>query len=462
MKRLLPLFLFISISTESAPSPNLEALIELEEQRIGSAIKEDPDFIDLQTSTVKTREDRCSPDEACIYGYNLFNKSPTTFALSSDVAVPADYVLGPGDQLKVDYFGNITSSSKLYIDRSGYLNLPKLRPIGLAGLTLQEAQNLIGKIISEELIGTQVKIQMGELRAINVYLLGEAFKPGTYTVGSLSSVTNVLFASGGVSKLGSLRNIEIKRQGKVIRTYDFYDFLLSGDTSGDIRLQDGDTIFIPLIKRRISISGSVMRVGFFEIKEENTIDDILPLAGLKTELNDVLEFTTFDKKSNMRSSSILYLKDAKEINLSDGDTVNIIKNKAAEIKQIRLSGEFNFPGVYSISDGDTLLDLISRAGGLTSDAYTEGAIFTRPAVAGIERNSYRKNADNLEKSLINSVSETEIDSAAYAVITKLIDKLRTIEPVGRQVIVGDPFVLKSNPQLNLKVQNGDTLSYPKQ
>lgn len=461
MKNLLPFFLLVSSLIAGAPTPDLEALIELEQQKIGSEIKEDPDFLELQTSTVKTEADSCSLGEKCIFGYELFNKSPTTFALSSDIAVPANYILGPGDQLKIDYYGSTTSSSKVYIDRSGYLKLPMLRPISLAGLTIKDARNVIEKIISEELIGTKVMVLMGELRAINIYLLGEAFKPGTYTVGSLSSVTNVLFSSGGVSKLGSLRNIQIKRQGKVVHTYDFYDFLLSGNTSEDIRIQDGDTIFVPLIKKRVIVNGEVMRGGYFEIKDTDTVQDLLSLAGLRSQINDNIELTTFDRNTNSRTSKILTLKESKGINLLDGDSINVINKKAAEINQVELGGEFKYPGIYSIREDDRLLDLIERAGGLTANAYTEGAIFTRPSVAAIERDSYRQNADNLEKSLINSVSETDINDNAYAVIVNLIDKLRRIEPVGRQVIVADPFELKSNSQLNLKLQNGDYLFIPK-
>ncbi len=442
-------------------TPSIDDIKELESLKLGEQIKEQADFIDIQTSTVKTEEDGCNIDEKCIFGYELFNKTPTTFALSTDSPVPPDYILGPGDEVKIEYFGSESRSEAIYINRSGFIKLPLLGPVNLAGLTLLDAQDVIKKIVTKSLIGTEVVLTLGNLRSINVYLLGEAFKPGSYTVGSLSSLTNVLFASGGVSKLGSLRNIELKRQGKVVKTYDFYDLLFSGDTSTDIRLQDGDTIFIPLIKKRVAMNGSVMRKGYFEIKDDDLFSDILYLSGLKNQQSYTLEYNSFDPQSQKRRSKFFNINEIKDLSLRDGDVFNILDNNAALINTIELGGEFEFPGVYSLEEGDTLLDLINKAGGITSNAYTEGAVFTRKSIAKIEKESYLKNADNLEKSLITTVSDAELDGIAYQAIVSLIDKLRSIDPIGRQVIIADPFLLKSDPKLNFNLQDGDKLFMPK-
>ena len=363
--------------------------------------------------------------------------------------------------MKIEYFGNESISKAIYINRSGFIKLPLLGPVNLAGLTLLDAQNVIRQIISKSLIGTEVILTLGNLRSINVYLLGEAFKPGSYTVGSLSSLTNVLFASGGVSKLGSLRNIELKRQGKVVKTYDFYDFLFSGDTSADIRLQDGDTIFIPLIKKRVAINGAVMRQGYFEIKDSDSFSDLISLAGLMNQQSTLLEYNSFNSQSQKRRSKFLTISAVNGLSLQDGDVFNILDNSAAAINTVQLEGEFQFPGIYTLEDGDTILDIINKAGGMTSMAYTEGAVFTRKSIAQIEKESYLKNADNLEKALITAVSDTDLDGSAYTAIVSLIDKLRNIDPLGRQVIIADPFLLKSDPKLNFDLQDGDNLFIPK-
>ncbi len=442
-------------------TPSVEDIKELESLKLGETIKEESDFIDIQTSTIKTEDDECELEEKCIFGYELFNKTPTTFALSSDIAVPTNYVLGPGDQIKIEYFGNETMSEDIYINRSGFIKLPLLGPVNLAGITLEDAQDLIKKSVNKGLIGTEVLVTLGNLRSINVYLLGEAFKPGTYTVGSLSSLTNVLFASGGVSKLGSLRNIQLKRQGKVIKTYDFYDLLLSGDTSEDIRLQDQDTIFVPLIKRRVAINGAVMRAGYFEIIADQSLSELVDMAGLRSEQNNKIEYNSYNAQSLERSSQILEIREAKDLILKDGDVLNILENNSAVIRTVEVSGEFTYPGVYSLDKNDSLLDLINKAGGITSDAYTDGAVFTRVSIAEIEKESYLKNADNLEKTLITSASEASLDGVGYEAIVMLIEKLRDIEPLGRQVIVADPFLLKTDPKLNIKLQDGDKLFMPK-
>jgi protein involved in polysaccharide export with SLBB domain len=461
MKYIFSFFLTLLSFQLFLQTPSIESIKELESLKLGEQIKEESDFIDIQTSTVKTEEDECEFDEKCIYGYELFNKTPTTFALSTDTPVPADYILGPGDQIKIEYFGNESISEAIYINRSGFIKLPLLGPVNFAGLTLLDAQDVIKQIVSKSLIGTEVILTLGNLRSINVYLLGEAFKPGSYTVGSLSSLTNVLFASGGVSKLGSLRNIELKRQGKVVKKYDFYDLLFSGDTSTDIRLQDGDTIFIPLIKKRVAMNGSVMREGYFEIKDSDSFLDLISLAGLKSQQSNILEYNTFNPESQERISKFLNISETQDLSLQDGDVLNILANNASVINTIRLEGEFKFPGVYSLEEGDTLLDLINKAGGITSYAYTEGAVFTRESIAKIEKESYLKNADNLENSLITSASDAAIDGIGYEAILSLIDKLRSIDPIGRQVIIADPFLLKSDPQLNFQLQDGDKLFIPR-
>ena len=461
MKYILSLFIITLPLQLFLEAPTLEEIKALESIKLGEPLKEESDFIDIQTSTVKTDADKCSIDEKCIYGYELFNKAPTTFALSSDIAVPTNYILGPGDQIKIEYFGNESKSEDISINRSGYIKLPLLGPLNLAGITLKDAQDLIKKSVEKGLIGTEVLVTLGNLRSINVYLLGEAFKPGTYTVGSLSSLTNVLFASGGVSKLGSLRNIQLKRQGKVIETFDFYDLLLSGDTSVDIRLQDEDTIFVPLIKKRVAINGSVMREGYFEIKNNESFSDLLDVSGLRSEQNYLIEYNSYNSESLERDSKILKLSEAKNLDLKDGDIFNVLENNSAIIRKVTLAGEFNYPGTYSLKQNDSLLDLINKAGGITSDAYTEGAVFTRVSIAKIEKESNLQNAENLEKALITSASEASLDGVGYAAIVQLIEKLRNIEPLGRQVIEADPYLLKTDPKLNIKLQNGDRLFMPK-
>ncbi len=213
------------------------------------------------------------------FGYDLFEGVPSTFAPVSDVPVPPDYVVGPGDTLDIQLYGNEPASYQLGVGRDGRINFPKLGPIMVSGMSFDAARSLISRRVAQQLIGTRVSVTMGDLRSIRVFVLGEANKPGSYTVSGLSTMTNALFASGGVKKIGSLRNIELKRDGRLVTVLDLYDLLLHGDTSGDRQLLPGDVIFIPPIGRTVAIDGAVRRPAIYELKSEQTIAQLIDIAG---------------------------------------------------------------------------------------------------------------------------------------------------------------------------------------
>src|SRR5579859_5226091 len=213
------------------------------------------------------------------FGYDLFEGVPSTFAPVSDIQVPHDYLVGPGDTLQIQLFGNDSSKYELTVERDGRIQFPKLGPIFLNGMTFEEARETIEQRVSKQLIGTRVSVTVGDLRSIRVFVLGEAQKPGSYSVSWLSTMTNALFVSGGVKKIGSLRNIELKRAGRLVTTLDLYDLLLHGDTSGDRQLLPGDVIFIPPIGETVSVYGAVRRPAIYELKHEKTVQQAIELAG---------------------------------------------------------------------------------------------------------------------------------------------------------------------------------------
>jgi protein involved in polysaccharide export with SLBB domain len=179
------------------------------------------------------------------FGYDLFRTVPTTFAPASDIPVPPDYPIGPGDTFLIQFFGKLNAQFPLVVTREGALNIPELGPVFVAGLPFSEAQKTLEQKISQQMIGVQASITMGPLRSIQVFVVGDAEQPGLYTISALATATNALLASGGVSPTGSLRNIQIKRAGRIIGRLDLYQLLLYGDASGDRRLQSGDVLFIP-------------------------------------------------------------------------------------------------------------------------------------------------------------------------------------------------------------------------
>ena len=446
----------------SDPDIAIEDIQKLEELKQGqSVIKEDQKFLEIQTSVKRKREDSC---DDCIYGYDLFIDTPTTFALSSNTPLPQDYILGPGDKLAVEYFGNNDDKKEAFITRSGRFNLPLLGPINLSGMLFSKAEELIANRVKSELIGTEVFLSLSQLRSISVYVVGSSYKPGTYTVNSLSTLTNVIFSTGGPDRSGSLRNIQLKRNGKLIKDYDFYKLLLNGDTSEDMRLLEGDTIFYPLIDSSVRVDGAVRRPGLFEIKEGETVTDILNFSGVKDKEKFRIQFSRFYGNDNIRKVEITSNIDDYifSTSLKDSDSINVLSSSQKIVSNILLSGEVLYPGYYDISLGESLLEVIEKAGGFTELAYPEGSVFTRKAVRALQKESYIKTAEALEKSLIDAVSSgKEIESSAYEALSGFIANLKETEPNGRQVVSVDEYSLRTNPRANISLQDGDTLFIPK-
>ena len=425
------------------------------------------DSLLLERPELSEDEEEIIKCEECIYGYDLFRFSPSTFAPANIVPVSFSYILGPGDELTVSFYGSNEDSMTGFIKRDGTFNLPLLGPVNLAGFTFAEAQEFLKKRIKEELIGTEISINLKRLRSITVYVLGEAYKPGSYTLSALSTITNTLFLSGGVNKTGSLRNIQIKREGKLVNTYDLYDLLLRGDTTTDIRLQDGDTIFIPFIENKVTLGGSFKRPHLYELLDGETLEDVISLAGgFKAEVgfNPKIEFSTINRVSNKREiSKVVYDENTKNMKILDGDGLNVSEISGLKPLNIELTGEFKNPGVYSISEGDTVLDIVSRAGGYTNSAFVEGGVFLRKEVAKIEEEGFKRMADNLEELLFQVVqdSDEEVTEYTFLPIFKVIERLRQVEPVGRVVMSLDTLELKTDPYSNFEVRHGDRIYVPK-
>ena len=321
----------------------------------------------------------------CIYGQDIFQFAPSTFAPSNNISISADYILGPGDKLSVSFFGSNDDEAEAYISREGIIVLPKLGPLNLLGMSFKDASEFIKNETSKRLIGMSASISIAELRSISVYVLGEAYKPGKYTMSGLSNVSNALFISGGVNKKGSLRNIEIKRDNETISNYDFYDFLLNGSTKSDIRLQDGDVIFIPFIENKVKVGGSFKRPHLYEFIEGETINDAIYFAGgLKSDVvpSSSIELSSLDKNTLTRDLFYISLNSTDlERKLVNEDVINVASRSGVNQRTITLSGEVMNPGEYSILEGDSILDILQRAGGYTERGYSQGAIYLREKVA---------------------------------------------------------------------------------
>ncbi|GAB0149779.1 SLBB domain-containing protein [Marichromatium sp. PS1] len=213
------------------------------------------------------------------FGYDLFDQTPTTFAPVTDLPVPSDYVIGPGDTLVVQVYGKLNVEYSLVVTRDGRLLVPELGPIQVGGLRFDEVRDLLRARFEQQIVGAKAVTTMGALRTIQVLVVGEVVKPGNYSVSGLSTLLNTLITSGGVKRTGTLRRIELKRDGQVSATLDLYDVLLGGDTSGDVQLQHRDVIFVPPIGPTVGVAGEVQRPAIYELRRPRRVEELLELAG---------------------------------------------------------------------------------------------------------------------------------------------------------------------------------------
>jgi polysaccharide export outer membrane protein len=305
------------------------------------------------------------------FGYDLFEGAPSTFAPVSDIQVPNDYIVGPGDTLNIQLYGNEPSSYELTVNRDGRINFPKLGPIMVSGMSFDAARETIEQRVAKQLVGSRVSVTMGELRSIRVFVLGEAEKPGSYTVSGLSTMTNALFVSGGVKKIGSLRNIELKRNGRLVTTLDLYDLLLHGDTSGDRQLMAGDVIFLPPIGSTVAVYGAVRRPAIYELKSERTVEQAIQIAGGLLPDADgrtaQLERILPDGLRQMRNID-LNVTASRATPLDNGDKLRVPEIRPTLENSVELSGYVYRPGKFEYHDGLRLTDVLNSFDELRPEA----------------------------------------------------------------------------------------------
>lgn len=314
------------------------------------------------------------------FGYELFAGVPSTFAPATDIPVPTDYIIGPGDTVMVQLYGKENAEHELTVSREGLLQFPSIGPISVAGMKFEQLQKMITERIERQMIGVKVSISMGPLRSIRVFVLGDARRPGSYTVSALSTVTHALFVSGGITPMGSLRNIELKRSGNVVKRLDLYDLLLNGDTSSDVRLLPGDVIFVPPLGRTVGLVGEIRRPAIYELRQEQTIREALKLAGgmLPTAYPEASQMERINVHRERTLMDLDLSKDAgNSVRLKDGDTLRVysVLEKMEDI--VLLTGHVDRPGGYQWREGLRLSDVISSVDALLARPDLEYVLVKR-------------------------------------------------------------------------------------
>lgn len=309
----------------------------------------------------KSDVDRTDVTKLPLFGRDIFQNTLDSFRPATDIPIPANYIMGPGDTLVIQLYGKENLAHSLVLNREGQIQFPQIGPVTLAGLTFSQAQKVIEQIVSEQMIGVKASVTMGALRTIRVFVLGEVKRPGSFTVGSLATMTNALFASGGITDVGSLRNIQLKRAGELITTLDLYTLLLNGDTSKDARLLPGDVIFVPPLGKTVGITGQVKRSATYEIRDEATINTLISLSGGLTN-NAYLPISYLVRHDNFGERTLINIDlstpEGKLYELRDGDLLSIASKLEFINNQVTLSGHVKRPGPRSWGQGLRFTDLI--------------------------------------------------------------------------------------------------------
>src|SRR5699024_10679399 len=334
-----------------------------------------------------------------IFGYNLFNNSDISFEPVLNIPTPTDYQLGPGDEIIIDIWGAAQMNYQLNITPGGMVNIPNIGPINVNGLTVEEATNKLRSRLGDIYSGlnpsdefnkdTYMQLSLGQIRSIKVNIIGEVNTPGTYTLSSLSTVFNALYAAGGPSTTGSFRDIKVIRNNETVATFDLYDMMVYGNQASNIRLRSQDIIKIAPYHNRVEIEGEVKRPGIYELVGNETLKDLIVYAGNFTDkayTNRIKVIGNTPKQKKIADVKKGYFSD---YILRNGDSVSVDKILDRFTNKIEITGAVFRPGEYSLNDTTSLYSLIQRADGLMGDAFmNRGIIYRERADYTIEAISF--------------------------------------------------------------------------
>ncbi|WP_413764242.1 SLBB domain-containing protein [Vibrio vulnificus] len=316
----------------------------------------------IASSATEAKVNDAEKDEQGLkrFGLDLFAGSPTTFAPISDVPVPADYTVGAGDEIVIQLFGKENTTHRLRVNRAGIINFPSLGPVQVAGMTFSDVRDSLNQRVKEQMIGVRSDISLGEMRTMQVFVMGDAYKPGAYTVSALTTISQAIYYSGGFSESGALRNVQLKRNGQVIRKLDMYDLLLKGDARNDIRLLPGDVVFIGALGHTISIDGEVNRPAIYEIKPGETYKQAIQMAGGFTAnaYSDQIEVKRYAAKGARDALTLNFSQSHdQQTKVKDGDVVNVLKKSEELTRYVQIEGDVRHPGFIEWKSGLRIADL---------------------------------------------------------------------------------------------------------
>ena len=355
---------------------------EQNEARLREATQEESTTSVLENPQPDSRE---LAQENQVFGRNIFNTRNLTFEPSVNLATPPNYRLGPGDEVIIDIWGTSQNTIRQQISPDGTINIEKIGPVNLSGMTVSEANEYLKRVLGKTYSGLdapdgtlEIRLTLGNARTIQINVMGEVVQPGTYALSSFSTVFHALYRAGGVNQIGSLRNVQVTRNGKTVAKVDVYDFIMKGKTQDDIRLQEGDVIIVPAYEALVQISGNVKRPMKFEMKKNETLATLINYAGGFSA--DAYTRSLRVVRQNGEEYEINTVKetDYSAYPMRNGDvvTAEAILNRFTNKLEVR--GAVYRPGIYQLNgEINTVRALVNEAKGLMGDAFTNRAVLQR-------------------------------------------------------------------------------------
>jgi len=375
-------------ASEQQINEMLQRMDEVQNTQSSTGVSTDgTDALTSGTDTITDEKDKllvvkktiAEPLTETRFGEYLFNSVNLTFEPSPNISTPKNYLISIGDQVIISIWGNSQASYQLVVNRNGQVHIPDVGPVYVAGLTFENAEEkLINKLsliyagIKGANANTFAQIDLGKMRSIRVNIVGDAQTPGTYTLPATASVFNALFLSGGPNKIGSFRNIQLIRNNKTFKTIDIYKYLMAGDQSENIILQDDDIIFIPTCDKLVTVTGEFKRRAIFELKNSETLTDLINYAGGYTDETYLYRMKIIRKTQSGFKMLDFKQSEMETIHLENGD--KLIAEKIIDRFQnmVTIDGAVWRPGDYELTGGMSLYDLIMKADSITPDAYAKG------------------------------------------------------------------------------------------
>ena len=461
---------------ESGANPSIGV-----ETRNGAGEEKDVSLLDrnrriekAEPSEFEEYVERVLGRELSVFGADLILPENRDFAVPATATVPPDYRLNVGDTIAISLSGSVEGSVERTIDNNGEIFLPSVGMIKLAGVRNGDLKDFIMRAIGTQYRNFRVGVRVEDLRGIRVYVTGFANNPGAYTVSSLSTLANAVLQAGGPSAGGSMRMVKLIRDGREVGEFDLYDLLLGGNRINDFVLENEDVLLIPPVGKQVAVFGSVNNEAIFELRDGETLADIVALAGGVSSLGDPSRLLLYRAvpEGNRPGPREIGMSETAGFRAVEGDIVQILElgslrqPTAGQSIIVRIEGEVARPGSYFVEPRTAMSELIARAGGLTSRAFPFGTQLIRNSVRAQQRESFNYAVDQVELTLAaapltadNSVSADQQQRQMTAARSFLAN-LRDAEPDGRLILdIGPADTL---PQSDVILENNDRIYIPPQ